>query len=553
MNRVEITKKMIEESTLKDAIYTINEVLENTDDNTYISLETGVYDLTTAFAKKEYCYITCNDASLKSLGFFVKHKKNIVIDGNGSLLNGIGRILPFYLTESENITVKKFEIDYERAFTTQGEILESTPSTVILKIDKEEYPYTIHNGVMEFIGRDFKSNYVHGMLEFYKKEKRPVSNAIDNTVRGALCGKEIDDGIVEIYYNFVKQPEVGNVLTIKHDYRYVPAITINKCDTVLLENIWIKQAGTMGVVAQLSKDITVDHVDTYPDPNSERVFSINADSTHFANCSGTVIVQNGRYESMFDDVINVHGNYMLVKDVIDESHIIVETAHEMQLGFCNLLEGCNILICDRPTMMETGKSAVKSIQAINDKFYKVELEQGFSFEVGKEYCIDNIDAYPNVIFRNNICGKNRARGLILTSTKKMIVENNNMDCEGSVIKVNSDMKSWHESAAIDTLIIRNNKFERKNHNNWGTALIDIDPGMLKQIPGTYYHGKMIVENNEITIGESPLFFGYSFESVKIKCNNIYLTKRLSAEQKENLIQATNYGNVEFEDNEFIEN
>lgn len=96
------------------------------------------------------------------------------------------------------------------------------------------------------------------------------------------------------------------------------------------------------------------------------------------------------------------------------------------------------------------------------------------------------------------------------------MENNEIDSEGSAIKVNSDMKNWFESVAISKLIIRKNKLTRKNHVNWGTALIDIDPGMLEQVEGSPFHGTMLIEDNEILLEENPLFYGYSFDTVSIK-------------------------------------
>ncbi|WP_010167159.1 glycosyl hydrolase family 28 protein [Candidatus Epulonipiscium viviparus] len=543
MKTINVTQEMIANSRLGDFTHYINELIEAVEDDTVINIEKGHYDLRTTYARNELCYISNNDSGVKSLAFAVYNKNNIVIDGNGSSLNGVGRILPFYVFNCKNVTIKNFEIDFQRAFTSQGEVLEASKNEVTLKIDKAEFPYEIRQNTIRFMGEDYKSDFVKGMLEFYKGNNRPVADAFDNSVQGGLPAEEIEEGVVKIFSRFRKIPMVGNILTIKHEERLVPAVTIDRSDTVKVENLRIKQSGTMGVVAQLSKDITVSKIDI--SPSNTRVFSTNTDATHFVNCQGTVIVENCKLESMFDDVINVHGNYLRVAKVFNDKCVLLEIPHYQQYGFFNLLKGNKISICDQPTMLELGYSAVADFKKINNKYYEVSLTDAFDFEEGQTYCVDNLSMYPKVIFRNNVCGKNRARGLILTSTKETIVEGNIIDSEGSAIKVNSDMSNWYESGAISTLIIRNNKLTRKNHGNWGEALIDIDPKMKEQVNGKFYHGEMIIENNEISLDESPLFYGYSFKKVTIQNNTINMQKDLS---EDFYIQTENCGEVVVKEN-----
>lgn len=550
MANICISREKIEKSLLKDNAYFINEVMDNLEDDSCVSIEKDTYDLRTTYSREELCYISNNDSGVKSIAFYLKDKKNIIIDGNGSSLMGFGRILPFYITNCSNVTIRNFTIDYERPFTSQGEVIEASPSYVVMKVDKKEFPYEIRNNTLKFIGDGYVNDFIHGFLEFDKDEKRPISTAFDSTANSSVYAQELEDGVLKIYHNFRVTPKVGSILTIKHDMRIVPAITIDKCDNVKIENIWIKHCGTMGVVAQLSKDITVDRVKICPDPSSPRVFSINADATHFVNCSGTVIVENGVFEGMFDDVINVHGNYLFIEKVIDTSHVIAKIPHRQQVGFINFIEGDKAVICEQLTMMEEQHNVIKGLRKINNQYYEIEFEQPFNFEEGKNYCIDNEDRYPVVIFRNNRCGKNRARGLILTSTKDMIVENNYMDTEGSVIKVNSDMKNWFESGAMKKLYVRNNVMKRHNPGNWGTALIDIDPGMLKEVDGQPFHGDIFIEGNTIYLDKTQLLYGYSFKDAVVKNNTIYCSEECN---EDNIVETRNAENITVVDNKILSN
>lgn len=549
--QISINHEKIVQNPFQDCVQYLNQLLPTVENNSTITFEKGTYDLHSLYAREQFCYISNNDSGLKKMAFSLEHKENITIDGQGSHLNCIGRILPFYFSHCKNITLKNFTIDYARAFMSQGEVLDAGENFCDIKIDQKEFPYFLRNGSFRFTGEEYISDHVHGLLEYYGESKRPIATAFDTTVQGSLKGEELSQGVVRIHHHFQHIPTKGNVLTIKHEERFCPALTIDRCETVHLENIWIKQAGAMAVVAQLSKDIYLNHVDVYPDPSSQRVFSANADATHFVNCWGDVVVEHGRYESMLDDVINVHGNYLRIDKIWDSEKIMVAIPHFQQEGFINFNEGDEIAICEQLTMMTHGKSKIKTLEKINQKYYLITLETGFDFAEGKTYCIDNIAYYPKVLFKNNICGKNRARGLILTSTLETIVEGNVIDSEGSAIKVNSDMKNWYESAAISTFIVRNNKLTRKNHENWGTALIDIDPGMKEQIEGTYFHGTMLIEDNEILLEESPLFFGYSFDTVTLRNNKITVKNKVKADDWDFLVQTSNCNQVVRENNTFV--
>ncbi|MFI3206577.1 MAG: hypothetical protein R3Y33_04975 [Clostridia bacterium] len=543
-----ICKEKISEFDIDDAVFAINETLLNCKDNEEIVFEKAQYDIHTLYAKQEFCFISNNDYGLKNLAFPLFNKKNITIDGAGSKLNCIGRILPFYMTNCENITIKNFEIDYQRPFFSQGEIMETADNYAVFNIDKNIYPYEIFNGLVRFTGEEYDSLYVHGLLEFDKNDRRPIPNVFDNSPCCSIRGEETEAGYLKVFFDWEFKPTVGNIMTIKHEERYCPAIAVDKCKNIKFENITIRNAGTMGVVAQFSENISLDKVDIFPDPKTDKVMSINADATHFVNCTGTVLVENSRLESMLDDIINVHGNYFRVSHIINNKNIIVEIPHFQQVGAYGIKDGAKILICNKNTMLGIAENRILRTKVINNKYYNVELKTEFDFDPNTEYCIDDIDAYPEVIFRNNVCGFNRARGLLLTSSKTMLVENNVIDSEGSAVKANGDMHNWYESTNLSKLIIRGNKLRRRNQINWGLALIDIDPGMKKQVEGEYFHGDIIIENNECILDETPLFMGYSFNSVEIKNNKIIDLSGKIKSDKDLTIDCSNCGKVFIENN-----
>lgn len=552
MNKIEIGKEMMQNQPVQDFCYALNGALKDLSDNTALEVVKDVYDMRRDYAYHTLCYVSNNDCGEKSIAFYVKDKNHIVIDGKGSKLNGIGRIIPFYFENCSHVTLKNFEIDYQRPFTSQGEVVSVTPDSVVLRINKKEFPYEMRQGVVRFIGEDYDSDFVHGLLEFEKEGKRPITNVFDNSLNSCLHGRELEDGLLEIDYHFRCIPTVGNMLTIKHERRLVPAIVLDSCKHVTIENVIIRQAGTMGIVAQLSEDLVIDHVEICPAPDSERVFSINADALHFTSCKGKIEITNGKFESMFDDIVNVHGNYLKVERVLEGNRILVRIPHFQQRGFSGCVAGDEINICQQSTMKPFGKAIIKNVENYNTLYVFLDLETDFSFDPEEAYCIDNMTRYPEVAFCHNVCGHNRARGLILTSTKDTVVEHNIFDTEGSCVMVNSDMRNWFESGGISNLYIRHNVLRRHNYNNWGEAIVDVTPHMAVEEEGFYFHKNVVVEDNDIYLEDTPLAHVYSLESLTVKNNRVYCQTLAEDPNKALTIENHNTGKIEIDHNEVKE-
>ncbi len=234
---IQISKDFIEKSRLNDSTYCVNQEIFQSKEGDCISFLQENYSFSGKFAHEEFCFLSNNDYSLKEMVFPIIGKKNLTIDGRGSDFNFMGRIMPFYLKDCENITLKNFSIDYPRPFFSHAEILEVEDGSVIVSIDREKYPYRIIRNTIEFYGEDYAERLVFGMLSFDKEEKRPVKAAADNGVQMHIRAEELSEGKVRLFWNFVNPVYVGEVLSIKLDRRYVPAIGIDSCQNIKLENI----------------------------------------------------------------------------------------------------------------------------------------------------------------------------------------------------------------------------------------------------------------------------------------------------------------------------
>ena len=75
----------------------------------------------------------------------IKDKKNVVLDFCGATLVMHGKIQPFLIDSSENITIKNCKVTYDRPPYTEAYILEATPEFARLRLN-ENCPCRIEDG-----------------------------------------------------------------------------------------------------------------------------------------------------------------------------------------------------------------------------------------------------------------------------------------------------------------------------------------------------------------------------------------------------------------------
>ncbi len=424
-----------------------------------------------------------------------------------------------------------------RPFFSQGDILQASKDMVKLLIDKEKYPYEIRAGRPVFTGDDYEENFIHGFLEYDKEKIGPAENVKDTAPKSytAAMASKNEDGTLDLMCSFRQIPLVGNIMTIKHEPRYIPGIAADHSADVFLQNIWIKHSATMAVIAQFCRNVTLDEVKVAVDPKSERVVSANADATHFVGCSGKVIVRGCYFSSQLDDAMNVHGNYLVIQKILNEKQILIAIGHYQQVGIWGIEKGSEVEILNRKTMLPMYVNNVENIMPLNDQYAIVDLQKAVPWQSDLSYCLNDCDSYPEVWFQNNIVKNNRARGILLTSNKKTVIENNQFYTEGAIIKISGDMKFWFESGAVGDVIIRNNHLETTCNASWGHGMIDIDPEMDILAENRYYHNSIFIEDNEVIIKKWPFIFGHSVENLLMCRNRFYAEDKLLLKNEEVLL------------------
>lgn len=506
----------------------VNKILNDTKGNrkTIIIFPKGTYHFYNDMANGKYHAITNHDNGYRFFAFDFRYKKDITIEGNGSEFIFHGKIIPFLIEKANNIHISNINIDWEVPFYLQGNVIErnknNNETDIIIP---NEFQYEFYNNYLFPKGEGWKE-WELGENIVFDSRKKAVSYRTDRFYLGdKVYIDQIGNRTFRIKSNFASEPPYkGLIMTFKGSFgsnRHSPAFHIVNSKDVKLYNINIYHAGGMGVIAEKSENIHLDKVNVTIRKGSDRILSTMADATHFSNCRGEVIIENCLFENMLDDATNVHGTYIKVSDIINNRNVVAYINHIQQAGFefCN--KGDSLSVINDSTLLTCGHVTVNKVTYINQKYMRITFNEDISNLIKKGYGLENISWYPNLTFRNNIIRNNRARSILISIPKKVVIENNSFSSMMSAILFEGDMEHWFESGAVNNVIIKNNTFLDGTYGEGNYPTIFINPRIIKSIPQKTYESNIIIENNKFKTFNNSLIRANSVTNLKI-INNEFI-------------------------------
>lgn len=116
-----------------------------------------------------------NDPMKITVGIDLRKMKNITVEGNGSEFIFHGRRMQIANVDScTNIILRNFSIDWDRPYISQATIVKVSDSFLDVKIDREEYPYVIEEGKIQFVGEGWKMPVLDTYNNLYDKDRKEI-------------------------------------------------------------------------------------------------------------------------------------------------------------------------------------------------------------------------------------------------------------------------------------------------------------------------------------------------------------------------------------------
>ncbi|WP_167605354.1 right-handed parallel beta-helix repeat-containing protein [Maribellus sediminis] len=489
----------------------------------------GVYHFYPDGAKtKVYYESNTTDVNPKVCAFLFENVHNLTIDGRGSTLIFHEQMQPFTFDNCSNIVLKNLSIDWQNPLIAQGEVLKVTDHYIDLAIDFRETPYRIEDGKLWFDVNRSKKNIWRSTMEFDRKGRYIVPQTGDKGCLGDHW-QEYEavttmPGIVRLNNHFTRQPKERNFLVLRHAERAHSGIFINESKNVKVQNINLYHATGLGILAQFSEDLTFDAYRAVPNPGKNRYFGGGDDGIQVSNCKGQINIQNCEFAGLMDDPVNVHGTSVQIQQIVSPTQLKCRFMHHQSVGMTWGHKGDKISFIENERMNSLGKGEVLEFKTIDNENFMLTLAAPVPKELQVGDALENLTWSPDLTVRNNHFGNCRARGLLVSTPGKVLIENNVFESSGSAILISGDANGWFESGAVNDVLIQNNTFSdlcNTSPYQFCEAIISIYPIIPKlDDSAPAFHRNIRIINNEFHPFDFPVLFARSVDGLAFEGNTL---------------------------------
>ncbi|MET9616554.1 alpha-1,3-galactosidase [Kitasatospora indigofera] len=482
----------------------------------------------------------------KRIGILVEDMHDVTIDGGGSHLQFHGLMSTFAAVRSTNVSVRNFSFDY-----TAPKVVDATVSESGVSDGHAYRVLTIPSGngfsvwdrwvtwrgeTSPATGQPYWSG-VNGMD--YTQIHDPVAQ---RTWRGpnplfddVASMTDLGGQKLRIDYGSGTAPsDRGLVYEMRQTTRDTPSALFWESKNVTVQGLKAGYLHGFGFVGQLSENITLDGNEFRTDPATGRSTAGFADFVQMSGVKGTVKITGNVFDGAHDDAINIHGTYLEVTGRPTPNTLTLEYRHNETAGFPQYHPGDEVEIVDKRTMVAvpgvtakvvavdgpSGQDHDKSLTSMT-----VTFDQPLPDSVRPwDFVVENTTYTPTVLISGNTFRDIPTRGVLVTTRKPVVIENNVFDgMSMASIFISSDAYQWYESGPVRDVLIRGNTFLRP-----ASPVIFVEPTNQVLDPAQPVHRNIRVESNTFKTGDVRLLDAKSVGGITFNSNTVSRLDRNTA-------------------------
>ena len=547
----------------KDITLEINQMFKTYKENTIFEFQEGDYYLSPHVELHQPYVLSNSDGSdYKTLGLWLRNMKNCILSGNGARLWFAGHMQPFTIDHCENLKIEGFTIDWEKPMVAEGIIVDCSENWVKVSIDNHWFPHRYVDGWLEFdvgAGEWYPLNRDFCCIQYDIDTLCIRKNTGD--VFLPLTIEDEGNGIYKMTTDKTVDAAVGNLFVLRHNSRLHAGIFMEASQDICVDHVTVHSCGGLGCLSQFCHNVRFESVNFVPNTKlGRRVTNGRDDGMHITSNTGTVEITKCNFVGLMDDPINVHGCCVVVDEVLDNQTLRCSYRHEQAKGFQYWAkEGDEISFINRRNMT--------SIHTMKAKIYQLETSDRFTLSFLEEIpqdllkivsqkeqiALENLTNTAAFICTKNRFGSCRARGVLISTPKPVLIEDNYFESSGSAILVAGDSNYWFESGACKDVTIRRNTFTNKcNSSYYGfcEGMISICPVVPEPDETKPVHENIQIYNNVFDVTTSKSIYALSCNRLQIR-DNLIFTSATENGQYAGSMEIISCSEVDVRDNEII--
>lgn len=508
----------------------------------------------------------------KTIGFLIENQKNLTVEGNGSEFVFHGDMMAFCIAKSENIVLKNFSWDFAEPTTTQMNIESVNKNTVSYRIPdgcpfeiagkKIKWicgtsPYTDKPYYTQFNAHECWCTVGFNPQTNIKRRYSFLSTPFTRAKKIVRTGTDT----VDIKYRF-SIPKPWNTVGMSCEmcaskHRPTAGAFFWESKNISVQNVNVRYLHGFGWLTQMCENVEV--LGCNFEPDSDRLCTSYADLIHVSGAAGKIKIENCHFSHAHDDPINIHGTFTRVENKKDSHTLVLKYVHSQQGGFPQFHIGDEVMFYARDTLSPLeNREEVFTVTAVTNPFesgldgktsvvsFDKALPDSILDKIGKEpkYVAENITYTPSVEIRGCDFNIIPTRGILCTTRKPVIIENNRFDnIAMACIFISNDSSDWYESGPVRDMVIRNNEFNIREtgQTEWKDAPAVYVHPVTKggKTPDEPVHKNITIENNTVHLFHDRAFLIESVENLIVRNNKVIREGNQSGE----IIQTVKCKNV----------
>ncbi|MDE6269825.1 MAG: right-handed parallel beta-helix repeat-containing protein [Muribaculaceae bacterium] len=494
-----------------------------------LRLSPGQYHISREHASPHLYYVS-NTASekenpdqTKHIGLWLRGLSNVTIDGNGACFVTHGEMTPIVLDSCSNITLKNFSLTAADPSVPEFTVLATDSTTVTVRITAPSTFSIDDAGTFRFTGEGWQLPDSTNARPVIAQVFYPATNVTrrhPSPLRGLRHARALGGDTVLFAYDRAPDVHPGEVYQLRHGVRNEVCAFINRSKDITLDNVELNFLGNFGLVGQYSENLTYHNLRCRPRPGSGRTDAGFADFVQMSGCRGKITITDSYFEGAHDDPINIHGTHLQAVASDSPASLTVQFMHPQTFGFTPFYPGDSIEIIDRHTLTCLMPAAVRDVAQIDDYKFALTLDRPLpalpdGYTVA-DLAVENVTWTPEVEIARNYFARTPTRGILLTTRRKSVIEDNVFyRTPMSAILVSDDARGWYESGPVHDLTIRRNLFVE-----CGSPVISIKPE-IDRFAGPVHKNIIIEDNCFIMDGTTTPIQLDAADNVTISGNLIY--------------------------------
>lgn len=517
----------------KDVTLEINRVFEQHKENTVFEFENGDYYFSPHDELKQPYVLSNTDASdYKTLGIWLKNMRDCVVSGNGARLWFAGQMQPVTIDGCRHLQFRDVTIDWEKPLVAEGIVTDFGENWVKLFIDPNVFPHRYVNNWLEFdTGAGEWYPLLHTSCIQYDANTLCIRKNSGDKFKPVSISDE-GRNLYKITSSQVVDTAPNNIFVLRHNARLHAGIFMESSSDILVENVTVHSCGGLGGLSQFCRDVSFRKVNFVPNTQRNRkVTNGRDDGLHITSNSGTVVITQCNFVGLMDDPVNVHGCFVAVDKIVDSKTLLCSYGHSQAKGFaCWAKAGDEVAFVDRESMALLKICEVLSMEKKTAEQFTLSLSAEIPADMlemisgGRLLALENRTNTAELICTENRFGSCRARGVLVSTPRRVLIENNYFETSGSAILIAGDSNSWFESGACDDVTIRRNVFTNRcnsSHYEFCEGVISVCPLVPQPDTNRPFHKNIRICDNVFDVAGSRSVYAFSCQNLTFEDNFIF--------------------------------